>query len=136
MRNSLIFKLMGAFLLVVAIGAIIIFWLPSRATQNAFNLYATRNGQALAQRLSPILAEYYSTNMSWQGVETVLQTQLSSLSATDTPGNGQGQEQGSGQGHGAGVGRQGSIWGALGQRMILVDAQGIVESDTAGAVNG
>ena len=79
MRNSLIFKLMGAFLLVVAIGAIIIFWLTSRATQNAFNLYATRNGQALAQRLSPILAEYYSTNMSWQGVDTFLQSQLSSL---------------------------------------------------------
>ncbi len=136
MRNSLIFKLMGAFLLVVAIGAIIIFWLTSRATQNAFNLYATRNGQALAQRLSPILAEYYSTNMSWQGVDTVLQTQLSSLSATDTPGDGQGQGQGFGQGHGAGVGRQGSIWGALGQRLILVDAQGTVVSDTSSELNG
>jgi two-component system OmpR family sensor kinase/two-component system sensor histidine kinase BaeS len=134
MRNSLIFKLMGAFLLVVAIGGLVIFWLTSRATQNAFTLYATRNGQALAQRLSPILAEYYSTNMSWQGVETVVQSQLSSLSATGTTGNGQGQ--GLGQGHGVGAGRQGGIWGALGQRMILVNGQGTVVSDTAGELNG
>jgi two-component system OmpR family sensor kinase/two-component system sensor histidine kinase BaeS len=134
MRNSLIYKLMGAFLLVVAMSAIVIFWLTSRATQNAFNLYATRNGQALAKRLSPILAEYYATNKSWQGVETFLQSQLSSLSATGTRGNGQGQ--GLGQGHGAGAGRQGGIWGALGQRMILVNEQGIVISDTASELYG
>ena len=130
----MIFKLLGAFLLVVAIGGLVIFWLTSRATQNAFNLYATRNGQALAQRLSPILAEYYSTNMSWQGVDTVLQSQLTELTATGTTGNGQGQ--GFGQGHSLGIGRQGGIWGALGQRMILVDSQGIVVSDTAGELNG
>lgn len=134
MRNSLIYKLMGAFLLVIAMSAIVIFWLTSRATQNAFNLYATRNGQALAQRLSPILAEYYSTNTSWQGVDTFLQSQLSSLSATATTGNGQGQ--GFGQGHGVGAGRQGGIWGALGQRMILTNGQGMVVSDTAGELNG
>jgi signal transduction histidine kinase len=136
MRNSLIFKLMGAFLLVVALGAIIIFWLTSRATQNAFNLYATRNGQALAKRLSPILAEYYSTNMSWQGVDTFLQSQLSSIAATITPGNGKGQGQGFGQGQDAGTGRQAGIWGALGQRMILANGQGIVVSDTAGELSG
>jgi signal transduction histidine kinase len=136
MRNSLIFKLMGAFLLVVAIGGLVIFWLTSNATQNAFNLYATRNGQVLAQRLSPILAEYYSTNMSWQGVDTFLQSQLSSIVTTITPGNGKGQGQGFGQGQGAGVGRQGGIWGALGQRIILADGQRIVISDTAGELDG
>jgi two-component system OmpR family sensor kinase len=136
MRNSLIYKLMGAFLLVVAMSAIVIFWLTSRATQNAFNLYATRNGQTLAQRLSPILAEYYFTNMSWQGVDTFLQSQLSSIAATITTGTGKGQGQGFGQGQGAGAGRQGGIWGALGQRMILTDGQGIVVSDTSGELNG
>jgi len=136
MRNSLIFKLLGAFLLVVAIGGLVIFWLTSRATQNAFNLYATRNGQAFAQRLSPILAEYYSTNMSWQGVDPFLQSQLSSIAATITTGNGKGQGQGFGQGQGVGAGRQGGIWGALGQRMILADGHGIVVSDTTGELNG
>jgi signal transduction histidine kinase len=127
---------MGAFLLVVALGAIIIFWLTSRATQNAFNLYATRNGQALAQRLSPLLAEYYSNDMSWQGVDTFLQSQLSSIATTIAPGNGKGQGQRFGQGQGAGAGRQGGIWGALGQRMILADGQGVVVSDTTGELNG
>jgi two-component system OmpR family sensor kinase len=136
MRNSLIFKLMGAFLLVVVIGAIVIFWLTSRATQNAFNLYTNRNGQALAQRLSPILADYYATDMSWQGVEIFLQSQLSLLTTNDTSGNGQGQGQGLSQGHGVGAGRQGGIWGALGQRMILVNEQGIVVNDTADELNG
>jgi two-component system OmpR family sensor kinase/two-component system sensor histidine kinase BaeS len=74
--------------------------------------------------------------MSWQGVETVLQSQLSSLSATGTTGNGLGQGQGLGQGHGVGAGRQGGIWGALDQRMILVDGQGTVISDTAGELDG
>jgi two-component system OmpR family sensor kinase len=136
MRNSLIYKLMGAFLLVVAIGAIVIFWLTSRATKNAFNLYATRNGQALAQQLSPILADYYATNMSWQGVETFLQSQLSSLSTTGITGNGQGQGQGPGQGHGVGAGRQDGIWGALGQHLVLANGLGTVISDTTGELNG
>jgi signal transduction histidine kinase len=136
MRNSLIYKLMGAFLLVVALGAIIIFWLTSRATQNAFTLYATRNGQALAQQLSPILAEYYSTNMNWQDVDIFLQSQLSSIATSITTGNGKGQGQGFGQRQGAGAARQAGIWGALGQRLILADGQGIVISDTAGELNG
>ena len=35
MRNSLIYKLMGAFLLVIAIGAVVISLLTSQATQSA-----------------------------------------------------------------------------------------------------
>jgi len=132
MRNSLIFKLMGAFLLVVAIGAVVISWLTSRATQNAFNLYTTRNGQAWAQRLAPILAEYYSSNMSWQGVEAVLQSGLPPSTTTGMMGN----SNGPGQGRGMGTGRQGGMWGIMGQRMILADGQGIVVSDTGGELNG
>jgi hypothetical protein len=45
MRNSLIFKLLGAFLLVIAIGSLVIAVLTSQATRNAFNLYTTRSGQ-------------------------------------------------------------------------------------------
>lgn len=130
MRNSLIFKLMGAFLLVIAIGAVVISWLTSQATKNAFTLYTTRSGQAWAQQLSPILADYYAANMSWQGVETVLQSELLLSAATGGMGNGQGQ------GRGTGAGRQGGIWGVMGQRMILADGQGIVINDTAGELTG
>ena len=132
MRNSLIFKLMGAFLLVIAIGAIVISWLTARATQNAFNLYTTRSGLAWAQRLAPILAEYYSTNMNWQGVETVLQSGLPASTTTGMMGNGYGP----GQGRGMGAGRGGGMWGMMGQRLLLADGQGVIISDTDGKMIG
>ena len=51
MRNSLIFKLVGAFFLVVIIGVAVISVLISQATQQAFTLYTTRSGQVWAQRI-------------------------------------------------------------------------------------
>lgn len=126
MRNSLIFKLMGAFLLVIAIGAVVISWLTSRAMDNAFSLYTTRSGQAWAQQLSPVLAGYYSINMSWQGVETILQSELSSSASMGI---------GNGQGHGTGAGRQAGI-SATSQRVILADGQGMVIIDSAGELIG
>jgi signal transduction histidine kinase len=131
MRHSLIFKLMGAFLLVIAIGALVISWFTSQATHTAFNLYTTRSGQVWAQQLAPTLADYYAKNGSWQGVEAVLQTGL--------PVVGQTSISGMGQGRGLGLGRQmaGSGMGAMmGQRFILADGQGLVVSDTQGELNG
>jgi hypothetical protein len=64
MRNSLIFKLMGAFLLVIAIGALVISISTSLATRSAFNLYTTRSGQAWALQLAPQLADYYTQTQS------------------------------------------------------------------------
>ncbi len=126
MRNSLIFKLLGAFLLIIVIGALVNSWLTSQAMHNAFSLYSTRNSQAWAEQLSPALAEYYSINMSWQGVETVLQSGLSS-SASMGMGNSQGR--------GFGQGRQGSPWMAN-QRVILADEQGTVINDSSGELLG
>jgi hypothetical protein len=142
MRSSLVFKLMGAFLLVIAIGALVISWLVSRATQSAFSLYTTRNGQAWAQRLAPVLTDYYSRTGSWQGVEAILQ---SGDILPDSPGMmmgagpGQGYGYGPGQGRGAGAGRQaigGGMFGMMGQRLILVDGQGNVISDTQNELTG
>ncbi len=64
--NNLFFKLMGAFLLVILIGALAIFLLASRATQDAFSIYTTRSGQILAQNLALDLSDYYALNRSWQ----------------------------------------------------------------------
>jgi signal transduction histidine kinase len=127
MRNSLIIKLMGAFMLVIAIGALVIFILTSQATRNAFNLYTTRSGQVWAQRLAPILAEYYTQANSWQGVDGFLQ---SDLSLQITPG---GMGMGPGQGRGLGLGRQNTNSGmmaGMGQRLILTDEKGVVVGDT------
>jgi signal transduction histidine kinase len=126
MRNSLIFKLLGAFLLIIAIGAVVNSWLTSQAMDNAFSLYSTRNSQAWAEQLSPALAEYYSINMSWRGVETILQSGLSSSGSTGM---------GNGQGRGFGQGRQGSAWMAN-QRVILANEQGTVINDTSGELLG
>lgn len=131
MRNSLIFKLMGAFLLVIAIGALVISVLTSQATRNAFTLYTTRSGLAWAQQLAPDLADYYALNGNWQGVEAYLQSEDNS---SITPG-GTGMM---GQGHRYGAGAQNTagMMGMMGQRLILADEKGIVVSDTQNELTG
>ncbi len=126
MRNSLIFKLLGAFLLIIAIGAVVNSWFTSQAMHNAFSLYSTRNSQVWAEQLAPSFADYYSKNMSWQGVETLMQSGLSS------PGS---MGMGNSQGRGFGQGRQGSPW-MTNQRIILANAQGVVINDTSGELLG
>ncbi len=68
MRNSLIYKLMGAFLLVVVIGSLVISVLLVNSTRNAFARYSNRSGQLLATRLAERLSDYYATTGSWEGV--------------------------------------------------------------------
>jgi len=126
MRNSLIFKLLGAFLLIIVIGALVNSRLTSRAMHDAFSLYSTRNSQAWAEELSPALSEYYSRDMSWQGVDSFLQSgSVSPLSGG----------MGNGQGGGFGSGPGGFAWMAN-QRVILANGQGIVIYDTSGEMQG
>jgi signal transduction histidine kinase len=133
--KSLLFKLIGAFVLVIAISALAISWMTSQATTRAFTLYTTRSGQALAQQLAPTLAEYFKINGSWQGVGLVLQSekltgmqgmmspQLSATGEVTGPGRGQGWR--FGQVMGAGM-------GMLDQHIILADGSGTVISDNTG----
>jgi signal transduction histidine kinase len=134
MRSSLIFKLMGAFLLVIAIGALVIFFLTSQATQNAFTLYTTRSGQVWAQRLAPDLVNYYTHANNWQGVDAFLQSEL----GTQVVPGGMGSGMGAGQGRGFGAGGQFAGGGmmASGQRLILTDDKGMVIGDTQGNLVG
>ncbi|MHB0922402.1 MAG: sensor histidine kinase [Bellilinea sp.] len=134
MRNSLIFKLMGAFLLVIAIGALVVSVLTSQATQDAFNLYTTRSGQVWAGRLTEYLAEYYSQTNGWAGVDAFLESGLTAElmpGAANNPAN-------ESQGHGLGSGRQ--FFGAnsflAGQRLVLTDAAGLVISDSENELVG
>jgi two-component system, OmpR family, sensor kinase len=135
MRSSLMFKLMGAFLLVIAIGALVISFLTSQATQAAFSLYTTRSGQAWAQQIAPSLADYYASNGNWQGVETVINDQLSPASTTGAGPHMMGNGNGAGQGMGLGLGRQSLMSSGMGAlmdpRLILADDQGKVISDSA-----
>jgi len=68
MRNSLIYKLMGAFLLVVVISSLVISVLLVNSTRNAFARFSNRSGQLLATRMAERLSEYYAFTGSWEGV--------------------------------------------------------------------
>ncbi len=76
MPKSLIFRLMGAFLLVIAVGGAVMFWMISEATQGAFRIYTTRSGQVWAERISPLLAEYYQTSGGWDGAAEFMAADL------------------------------------------------------------
>jgi signal transduction histidine kinase len=133
MRNSLVLKLMGAFLLVIVIGALVISILTSRLTRSAFTLYATRNGQVWALQLAPQLANYYTQTKSWQGVDAFLQSDAGGLISQNGPMNMMGQ----GRGPGPWRPNPGDrMMVSMGQRLILVDAQGHVVSDTLNELNG
>lgn len=138
MRNSFILKLMGAFLLVITIGAVVIAWMASQATQNAFNLYTTRNGQAWSQLMAPALGEYFTSSGSWQGVDQFLQSNLGSLAASTmmSSPHGKGFGSGAGQGRGQQAGGTGGMWAMMNQRIIIADQQGRVVYDTAGDLVG
>jgi len=133
MRNSLVFRLMGAFLLVIGIGAIVISALTSRAMREAFFLYTTRSGQVWAQRLALDLSAFYAQNQSWSGVSAFLQPGQEMQMSPGMMGNGMGQ------GRGNGPGRQATSAGmaaGMGQRLILADENNIVISDTANELAG
>lgn len=132
MRNSLLLKLLGAFLLVITIGALIISTLTSQATRNAFNLYTTRSGQVWAERLAPVLADYYHKSNSWAGVETLLQSDLVGEYAP----SGTGYK--FGQGKGAGANHSPSMMGAsmMNQRIILADPAGNILYDSLSQMTG
>ncbi len=68
MRSSLIYKLMGAFLLVVVISSLVISVLLVNSTRNAFARYSNRSGQLLASRLGERLSDYFAATGSWEGV--------------------------------------------------------------------
>src|SRR5512146_2913372 len=98
LRSRLILKMMGAFLLVIVIGALVIYFLTTQATQNAFRLYTTQNSQLVAARLAPDFANFYLQANSGQGVDAFMQT---SLTVEGMPGMMNGVGGGRGQGRGA-----------------------------------
>lgn len=134
MKNSWLFKLLGAFLVIIAIGGLVTSFLTSRATLRAFNLYTTRSGQIWAQRLAPDLVEYYELNNSWQGVDVFLEA--SWMTQQHQAMMGQGNGNGNGKGLGQGLFSDNSMMGALGQRLILTDQQGMVVYDSLDEFTG
>lgn len=126
MKNSWLFKLLGAFLIIIAIGGLVTSVLTSRATLRAFNLYTTRSGQIWARRIAPDLAEYYALNNNWNGVDVFLQE----TSMVQQHQSMMGQGNGNGKGGTQGTSTNDSMMSALGQRLILADHDGLVIFDS------
>ncbi len=128
LRNSLLLKLLGAFLLVIVIGGLVVGISTWQATRSAFSTYTNRVSRTLSETLVAPLAEYYSTNGSWMGVDGFINSTLPL-----TPfmmGN-------SGPGGGMGRGMMGQGNDRLpNQRIILADPIGLVVYDSAGLVTG
>lgn len=76
MRNSLIFKLMGAFLLLIVVSALIITISTMVTTRSAFDQYSNTNRQNWSTRLADTLVDYYETNGSWDGIDALMASTL------------------------------------------------------------
>jgi signal transduction histidine kinase len=116
-------RLLGAFAIVVlAVGLLVVF-LAGRATRQEFHLYTTAVGQRQAERLAPLLADYYANQGSWSGVEELLE-----FTVAGTRGM-----------HGMGAGRSAmgsDMWQMMGMQLLVVDATGRIVADSVGELVG
>ena len=137
MMRSLWLKLMSAFLLVVLIGGGIDTYLVSRSTRTQFSQYIDQNGRAFAQQLAPTLAQYYTRQGNWQGVENLLNNPWGGVMMNDGMGMMGEGDWGSWQGmDGMGMGNNmmgnaNNPWSMMGLRILVADAQGTIVADSA-----
>lgn len=115
--SSLWVKIAAGFLLVALAAVGLVAVLANRATTRQFQVYVSQGRQARAARLAPELADYYSRQGSWAGVEEVLA--------------GLEEATGAGRGQGRGTGAASSE-----SRLLLADGDGRVVADSAGEMVG
>lgn len=154
--RSLWLRLMGAFVLVIAIGGAVDGFVMSQATKNQVSQYVSQNGLAWAQRLAPVLVDYYDRNQSWDGVEWVVNNPWQGMmmgtgSGTqgweennwmmggDRSGMMDGWQAGTESGGMMDMGSmmgESNMWLAMDVRLVLADAQGRVVADTLSTAQG
>jgi len=127
--RSLSVKLVGAFALVILVGAFITYVVAARAVARQFTLYASRSRQMRAESWAPFFADYYARVGDWTGVETL----LAELPAATTPGQGHGRAPGYGRG---GLGGQDVAGAGLEDHILLADVDGRVVLDSEDALEG
>ncbi len=125
MRNSLLFKIMGAFLILVLISALVISLSTSMGTRRAFNLYSNSNRERYAERLASSLADFYQISQSWQGVDQLLQTEYSQSGHMFGGGNLTGRGRYSGF-----PGSMGDVMGESNDRLLLASADNRIIYDS------
>lgn len=130
MPSRLYVKLVVAFLGVLFLVAVLTVVLTRRATRLAFGTYTERSAQAWAQRLAPVLADYYQRTGSWEGIDMFLH--MAEMWPRGRMGQGMMGNDGSHV-----MPPQTTLLGrVLAQRLVLVDATGRVVLDTQGLWEG
>jgi signal transduction histidine kinase len=130
MRNSLILKLMGAFLILIIVSALIISVSTSLGTRSAFTQYSSNNRQIWSNRLADNLVSYYASNKGWDGIDTLLASSLDSGRGNDSGPFGMGKD---GMRHAMPMGM---MMSGNNQRVILADTGGRVVYDSSEELTG
>ncbi len=111
-------RLILSFVLIVLVSITSVVLIARQNTANEVRAFMYRGGMTTSSELVQSLADFYRTNGSWQGVESVL----------FPTGHGFGKNA---SGKGAGMGNMGAM---MTQRLILADSQGNVIADSANEV--
>lgn len=74
--NSLLFRLMAAFILVIFVSIATIYLVANQATTNEFRSYMFRGGMSATDQIARDLAAYYRGRGDWQGVDQYLAQSL------------------------------------------------------------
>ncbi len=71
--QGLRFRVLVALILVIAVAVGVVSFLASRATTGEFQRYVERGGMMRHQRFEMYLARYYMQNLSWSGVQSLVE---------------------------------------------------------------
>ena len=135
MRDSLWTRLMGVFLGVIVLGAVVMVVSVRLSTAAQLRRRVLSDDVAQANALATLLAGYYSQNGSWNGVETYLASAPQSQNSPATqmgPGM-MGPEMMEKWGDWMGLTRAS---GPLADRVVVLNASGVVIADTGRAILG
>ncbi|MEJ2555416.1 MAG: ATP-binding protein [Anaerolineae bacterium] len=136
--RSLSLKLIGAFALVILVGAAITYVVAAQTVDSQFRLYVSQRGQLRAESWATLFANYYAQAGSWNGVERLLADLPITITSPGMMGQGRGGPR-SGQGQASGsAGTPGGhgMGSAAEDHVILADADGRVVLDSQGVIIG
>jgi signal transduction histidine kinase len=136
--RSLGVKLIGAFTLVILIGAVITYVVAAQTVASQFRLYVSQRGQLRAESWATLFANYYAQTGSWAGVEKLLADLPIAVASPGMMGQGRGGPRyGQGQSGGLAGTPGGHGMGATAEdHVILADANGRVVLDSEGEIVG
>ncbi len=90
MTQSLFFRLMGAFALVILVGFAVVYLIANQATTSEFQYFMFRGQMVAVQDIADQLAQYYRANGTFNGAEALLRASGPSMGMGGMMGRGMG----------------------------------------------